>query len=487
MTFDPARRPLRAPANTAIGPRQAAPATSKEIALQRHRTHLPARTLALAVALILAALCCSSFLVSQAKAQPSQQQLPLPINDVRLFTEALDRIRAAYVEEIDDRTLLENAIRGMLDGLDPHSAYIDDDEYESFQETTTGEFGGLGIEVGREDGYIKIISPIDGTPADRAGLKAGDLIIQINNRPLRELLPEDAASMMRGEPGSEVTVTIAREGVEPFDVTIVREVIAVPSVRTQILEPGYAYLRISQFRARTGQEVEEKLQELMEEQADMKGLVLDLRNNPGGVLQASVAVVDAFIDQGLIVSTRGRLQEAAVEYTATRNTLVPQLPLVVLINEGSASASEIVAGALQDHGRAIVMGTRSFGKGSVQTVMPLGNNRAIKLTTSLYYTPTGRSIQAQGIDPDIIVDEALVTRRSRSVTTYSEADLQGHLENGNGDAVSETGDPMADALIAAEEVLVSDYPLNEALNVLKGINAFKPVSRTPQSGNFAQF
>lgn len=421
-----------------------------------------------------------------------QEPLPLPLEEVRIFTQALDRIRAAYVEEVDDRTLLEHAIKGMLSGLDPHSSYLAGNDYDALQETTTGEFGGLGIEVGREEGYIKVISPIDDSPADRAGIQAGDLIIQINNRPIRELLPDEAAEMMRGEPGSEVTVTIAREGVEPFDVTVVREIITVASVRSRILDPGYGYIRISQFRANTGNEAQEEITKLLEENESLKGLILDLRNNPGGVLQASVGVVDAFINQGKIVSTKGRLEDSGMEFNATRTTIAGDIPLVVLINNGSASASEIVAGALQDHGRAVIMGTKSFGKGSVQTILPLGEERALKLTTALYYTPSGRSIQAQGIEPDIIVDEAFVTRRSRNVAQYSESDLQGHLGNGNGgsdipaNADTNNTKEMTDALISAEEVLVSDYPLNEALNVLKGINAFRAPQTRAATGDFAQ-
>ncbi|CAN0350803.1 MAG: S41 family peptidase [Pseudohongiellaceae bacterium] len=417
--------------------------------------------------------------------QPEQAVLPLPIDEVRMFTQAMERIRRAYVEEIDDRTLLENAIRGMLAGLDPHSSYLSGDDYDLLQETTTGEFGGLGIEVGREDGYIKVISPIDDTPADRAGIQAGDFIIAIDSKPVRELLPEEAANMMRGEPGTEVTVTISREGVEPFDLTIVREVISVASVRSMMLEPGYAYIRVAQFRTNTGDELEEELESLYAEHETLKGLVLDLRNNPGGVLQASVKAVDLFIDQGAIVSTRGRMEGNDLAFDATLDTLAPDVPLVVLINNGSASASEIVAGALQDHGRAIVMGTKSFGKGSVQSVLPLDERRALKLTTSRYYTPNGRSIQAQGIEPDITVGDAFVTRRSRNVTEYSEADLQGHLQAESGSEEVNNNEEMREALISAEEVLVTDYPLNEALNVLKGINAFKP-RQSASGGSFAQ-
>ncbi len=405
--------------------------------------------------------------LSAAAQRPGQAgKLPLPLDEVRMFTQALDRIRMSYVEPVDDEVLLENAIRGMLSGLDPHSAYLAASEYDNLQETTTGEFGGLGVEVGQENGFIRVISPIDGTPADRAGIQAGDLIIRIDGQPLQEILPEEAAGMMRGEPGTDVTITIVREGQPaPFDVTITREVISVASVRNRSLEPGYGYIRIAQFRANTGEEVVAAIKSLREENKDLKGLVMDLRNNPGGVLPASVAVVDAFISEGVIVSTKGRLTESDMEFEATRSAPGGDTPLVVLINEGSASASEIVAGALQDHGRAIIMGNRSFGKGSVQTVLPLSEDRAIKLTTSLYYTPSGRSIQAFGIEPDIVVEEALITKLDRNSAVYSEADLQGHLE-------STTEVPGTRPQISAQQILVNDYPLNEALNLLKGINAF---------------
>ena len=439
----------------------------------------------LALPFVLGALAAAS---QSALAQEDAATLPLPLNEVRMFTQALDHIRRSYVEDIDDETLLEYAIEGMLSGLDPHSAYMAGNEFDSLQDTTTGEFGGLGVEVSRRDGYILVVAPIDDSPADRAGVLAGDLIIEIDNKPIREMQPDDAAKMMRGVPGSQVSITIAREGEEPFDITLTREVIAISSVRSRLLEPGYAYLRISQFRGNTGEEFAEELGELLAADGGLKGVILDLRNNPGGVLQASVQVVDAFIEAGEVVSTKGRLENAQSSYTATLQTLAPDVPLVVLINEGSASASEIVAGALQDHGRALIMGTDSFGKGSVQTVLPLAEDKAIKLTTSLYYTPSGRSIQAQGIVPDIEVEEAFVTRRSRSVTQYRESDLAGHLANGNDEdlvlenAESKEGqsdlssEELAQVLISAEEVLVNDYPLNEALNVLKGINAYKPLA-----------
>ena len=409
----------------------------------------------------------SALLTFAGAARAQDDALPLPLDDVRLFTEALDRIRMSYVEEIDDRTLLENAIRGMLANLDPHSAFVDGRDFDSLQETTTGEFGGLGIEVGQENGYILVIAPIDDTPADRAGLRSGDLIVAIDNQPVRDMLPEDAANLMRGEPGTQVTLTVSRDALEPFDVEITREVIAVNSVRSRLLEPGYAYVRIPVFQLNTGKDFQQEVAGLLEEDAELKGLVLDLRNNPGGVLQASVDVVDAFVESGRVVYTEGRLQAAANEYFANAETVAPDLPVVVLINGGSASAAEIVAGALQDHGRAVVMGTRSFGKGSVQSVLPLDGDRAIKLTTSLYYTPDGRSIQAQGIEPDIVVEEAFITRRSRNVAQFAEADLPGSLENRNG------VDGNSAPLVSAAEVLTTDYPLNEALNLLKGLNTLR--------------
>lgn len=418
------------------------------------------------IALPVAILAMFFSVLASAQQTGQSEKLPLPLEEVRMFTQALDRIRAAYVEPVDDEVLLENAIRGMLAGLDPHSSYLAATEYDNLQETTTGEFGGLGIEVGQENSYIRVISPIDDTPADRAGIQAGDLIIRIDGQPLQDVLPEEAAGMMRGEPGTDVTITIVRDGEPaPFDLTITREVIAVASVRSRTLESGYGYIRIAQFRANTGNEVVNAIKGLQEENTQLKGLVLDLRNNPGGVLPASVATVDAFISEGTIVSTKGRMDESEMSFDATRSNPGGDTPLVVLINEGSASASEIVAGALQDHGRAIIMGNRSFGKGSVQTVLPLSEDRAIKLTTSLYYTPSGRSIQAFGIEPDIVVDEALITRLDRSRAAYTEADLQGHLE-------STTEEPGQRPQVSAQQILVNDYPLNEALNLLKGINAF---------------
>ena len=414
-------------------------------------------------------------LILDPSTQEAEEQLPLPLDEVRIFTEVLNRIRSAYVEPIDDKTLLENAIKGMLAGIDPHSTYLAADDYDQLQESTTGEFGGLGVEVGIEDGFIKVIAPMDGSPADRAGVQAGDLIIKLDDTPAREVTLGDTIDLMRGEPGTMVTLTILREGVsEPFEITVTREIIQASSIRYRMLEPGYAYIRIGTFSVDTGEEVKNALTRLNEEN-EVKGIVLDLRNNPGGVLQSAVGVVDAFITEGLIVYTQGRVDNAEMRFEASTEDPSRGAPLVVLINAGSASASEIVAGALQDHQRGIIMGTPSFGKGSVQTVLPLTNDRAIKLTTALYFTPNGRSIQATGIVPDIIVDRGQVTRIPDSLISYREADLAGHLENATPEEREEAATIAAETQPAEPpEVIVQDYQLNEAVNVLKGLNIVRP-------------
>lgn len=389
---------------------------------------------------------------------------PLPLNELRTFTEVFERIRTSYVEPVDDATLLESAIRGMLEGLDPHSAYLEPEAFQGLQDTTTGQFGGLGIEVGQEDGFIKVISPIDETPASRAGIEPGDLIVKIDDHPVKGMSLMDAVEQMRGPAGSKITLTLVRGAGRPFDVELERAVIKVRSVRTETLEPGYAYLRITQFQNNTGDEVRRSLSSLTDK-GELKGLVMDLRNNPGGVLQSAVEVADAFLAEGLIVYTKGRLPNSELRFNATANNPGGDIPLVVLINGGSASASEIVAGALQDRGRAVIMGTDSFGKGSVQTVLPLNNDRALKLTTALYYTPKGRSIQAQGIVPDIQVERAQLTR-STDEAGYREADLPGHLNNSSGEERPTLRTPVTGEQAERE----ADYQLNQALNLLKGLN-----------------
>ena len=389
----------------------------------------------------------------------------LPLDELRTFAEVLDRIKSAYVEPVDDKTLLENAIRGMLSNLDPHSAYLDPQAFQELQESTSGEFGGLGIEVGMEDGFIRVVSPIDDTPASRAGIEAGDLIVRIDGQPTKGMTMQQAVDMMRGKPGTEVVLTLVREGGQPFEVTLTRAVIRVQSVRSELLEDGYGYLRITQFQVNTGAEVGKALERLRKDnKGPLKGLVMDLRNNPGGVLQAAVEVADHFLTKGLIVYTKGRIANSELRFSADAADASQGVPLVVLINGGSASAAEIVAGALQDSRRAVVMGTDSFGKGSVQTVLPLNQDRALKLTTALYYTPNGRSIQAQGIVPDIEVRRARLTREDE-VAGVKEADLAGHLGNGNGGA-----DRPSSKAAPTPRPQDDDYQLSQALNLLKGLN-----------------
>lgn len=383
----------------------------------------------------------------------------LPLEEIQTLAEVFERIKRAYVEEVDDRTLLRNAMRGMLRELDPHSAYLDEDEFKSLRESTQGEFGGIGIEVGLENGQLTVITPIDDTPASEAGLMSRDIIIGIDGTPTESLSLQEAVNLMRGEPGTALTISILRSGEDsPREFTLTREVIRTESVKHELLEPGYGYLRISQFQARTAAQAREALQNMADE-GELNGLVLDLRNNPGGVLQGAVDVADLFLDAGLVVYTEGRLSDTQMEFSATPNTPASDIPLVVLVNGGSASAAEIVAGAIQDQRRGVIMGTDSFGKGSVQQIMPLGNGEGLKLTTALYYTPNGRSIQAQGIEPDVeVVRGRLEVADSRR--QLREADLEGHLRS-QGEARERQ---------EASERLREDYQLGEALNLLKALN-----------------
>lgn len=390
-------------------------------------------------------------------AQPTGDALPL--EEIQTFAEVFERIKRAYVEEVDDRTLLRNAMRGMLSELDPHSAYLDEEEYQSLRESTQGEFGGIGIEVGMENGQLMVITPIDDTPASRAGLLSRDVIVAIDGTPTDSMSLQEAVTLMRGEPRTELRISILRSGEDtPREFTLTREIIRSESVKHELLEPGYGYLRISQFQSRTPEQARDALERMAREQP-LEGLILDLRNNPGGVLQAAVGIADLFLDEGLIVYTEGRLADTEMSFSASRTTPAGDVPLIVLINGGSASAAEIVAGALQDQRRGVVMGTDSFGKGSVQQIMPLGNGEGLKLTTALYYTPNGRSIQAQGIEPDVeVVRGRLEVAESRR--EIREADLDGHL---SGQQAPRDRQQMT-------ERLRDDYQLSEALNLLKALN-----------------
>ncbi len=410
-------------------------------------------------------------------ARKGEAQEALPLNELRTFVEILNRVKTDYVEEVDDETLLENSIRGMLDGLDPHSAYLSPEEFKEMAISTSGKFGGLGIEVQMQNGFVRVVAPIDDTPAFKAGIQAGDLIIRIDDKPVKGLTLLEAVKLMRGEPGTEIELTVLRESVEqPFEVRITRAIIRVRSVKSRLLESGFGYIRISQFSSTTGKTLVSEFDKLKEEnKGELYGLVLDMRNNPGGVLNASVEVSDAFLNEGNVVSIKGRLADTTQEFNATRGDLLKGRPLVVLVNSGSASASEIVAGALQDHKRAVIMGTQTFGKGSVQTILPLQNEAALKLTTARYYTPSGRSIQAQGIEPDIIIKPLTVNSKpSNGLKPLKEADLLRRLENDNGDSDDEDDDDSArnaqpETEAEAENLAEKDYALYEALNLLKGL------------------
>ena len=403
-------------------------------------------------------------------AQEAADKGVLPLNELRTFADVFDRIKQAYVEEVDDKTLLENAIKGMLSELDPHSAYLKPEAYEDLQINTTGEFGGLGIEVGMEDGYVKVITPIDDTPAAEAGVMAGDLIMKLDDTQVKGMSLAEAVKLMRGKPGSDIVLTIIREGEDkPLEITVTRAVIQVQSVKRRLLEKDFGYVRLSQFQVHSGPDMEKAIEKLRKENGSpLKGMVLDLRNNPGGVLQAAVDVADLLLEKGLVVYTKGRLADSQMKFSATPGDLLDGMPIIVLINGGSASASEIVAGALQDHKRAVIMGTTSFGKGSVQTVLPLHNDRALKITTARYYTPDGRSIQAQGIEPDIVVENAKLTKLKFG-SFVKESELSGHLENPDAEKPATDGNKVAksDNKASLEE---TDYQLYEALNLLKALD-----------------
>lgn len=440
----------------------------------------------------------------------------LPIEDLRAFTEIFGKIKSDYVEPVEDKKLITEAINGMLSGLDPHSAYLDMEAFKDLQVGTQGEFGGLGIEVGMEDGFVKVVSPIEDTPAFKAGVKAGDLVIKLDDTPVKGLTLNDAVKKMRGKPGTNISLTIVRKGeAKPLVITLTRAVIKIKSVKHTLVEPGYGYVRVTQFQEHTGENLVSALKDLdSQNKGALKGLVLDLRNDPGGLLNTAVAVAGSFLKPGeLVVYTDGRTEDAKMRLTNAREyylrlgetdylkgqpAWVKSVPLVVLVNGGSASASEIVAGALQDHKRAVVIGTRSFGKGSVQTILPLNNGTAIKLTTARYYTPSGRSIQAKGITPDIVVEEGTVTTGDGGLLEIREADLDKHLLNGQDqdgqrapaqDEQGSKGKTPAkkdaketkgakdtkdakdmEGEVGREIVRKNDYQFNQALTLLKGLS-----------------
>ncbi len=429
----------------------------------------------------------------------------LPVEELRAFTDVFARIKNDYVEPVEDKKLITEAINGMLTGLDPHSSYLDIEAFKDLQVGTQGEFGGLGIEVGMEDGFVKVISPIEDTPAFKAGVKPGDLIVKLDDTPVKGMTLNDAVKRMRGKPGTSIRLTIARKSVaKPLVLTLTRAVIKIRSVKSTLVDPGYGYVRVTQFQEHTGELLAEALNGLYKDnKAPLKGLILDLRNDPGGLLNGAVAVTAAFVKpDSLVVYTEGRSEDAKMRLTASREHYlrpmqsdylkklpegVKSVPMVVLVNSGSASASEIVAGALQDHKRAVVMGTRTFGKGSVQTILPIGNGTAIKLTTARYYTPNGRSIQAKGIEPDIVVEDPAMPE-SENGFGIREADLDKHLVNPAGEEPAPM--PKPDEVIKAppadkpgkngevkkpttlepgEIVSKNDYQVNQALNLLKGL------------------
>jgi carboxyl-terminal processing protease len=429
----------------------------------------------------------------------------LPIEDLRAFSEIFGKIKSDYVEPVEDKKLITEAINGMLTGLDPHSAYLDDEAFKELQVGTQGEFGGLGIEVGMEDGFVKVVSPIEDTPAFKAGVKSGDLVIKLDDTPVKGMTLNEAVKKMRGKPGTDIVLTIVRKGEgKPLTLTLTRAVIKIKSVKYKLVEPNYGYVRITQFQEHSGENLVNALKDLQTQNKGeaLSGLVLDLRNDPGGLLNTAVSVSGAFLKPNeLVVYTDGRTEDAKMRLTNSReNYLRPgesdylknlpawtkKVPMVVLVNGGSASASEIVAGALQDHKRAVVLGTQTFGKGSVQTILPLNNGTAIKLTTARYFTPNGRSIQAKGITPDIIVEDATISSNEEPKMEVREADLEKHLSNGQ-ESLSKTEDKPKDEkskdakpatdkphgktkLEPGEIVSKNDYQFNQALTLLKGLS-----------------
>ena len=420
----------------------------------------------------LIAFSASSIAIAQTD-EPTEEKPPAvstSFEELQLFADTFDAIRRGYVEDVTDAELFEMAVKGMLTSLDPHSAYLTDEDYENLQESTEGQFTGLGIEIGYRGGFIAIVTPIDGSPAIEAGLKAGDVILKIDGTSTQGMSTSESSTYMRGPEGTTVTLEIGRAGEsQPFDVVVTRGVIDVPSVRSREIDNGYWLIRVSRFQRDSGREVASAIESALEK-GEVKGVVLDVRNNPGGVMNASVEMASTFLDGGLVVYTKGRHPDSMNTYNAEPGELLPDVPVVVLVNGGSASASEIIAGALQDRGRAVIMGTQSFGKGSVQTVLPVSESKALKLTTSLYYTPSGRSIQAEGIVPDVVVERAQLTSLEQG-NRLREADLNRSIENTGSKAETET-----EAIATLRE---DDNQVYEAFTLLKGINVYQSLGATP--------
>jgi carboxyl-terminal processing protease len=401
------------------------------------------------------------------------------LNDIRTFTAVYSLVKQAYVDDVDDHRLMQGAIRGLLAGLDPHSEYLGKEQLQNLTEDTTGNYDGLGIEVVQVEGTLRVVAPIDDTPAERAGIKAGDTIVRIDGKPVQSDDLDGAVALLRGKPGTSITLTVLHEKQSvPVDITMKREVIRIASARGRLLESGYAYLRVSQFQADTGMQLRKRIERLQaDNKTPLRGAVLDLRSNPGGLLTSAVEVSDEFLDSGVIVTTRGRLKESDLSFRATPGDLLDGASLVVLVDNGTASAAEIVAGALKDNHRALLMGRRTFGKGSVQTVLPLDAEHAVKLTTALYYTPSGISIQAAGIQPDIaLADLALSQREGAPPPAFGERDLHNHLKGAD-----ETDGPTTPR--AADRDLQQDYALNEALNALKVLASRSKPTVLPPAAN----
>ncbi len=416
--------------------------------------------------------------VAFSKSENDKQRLEAFFKDLEEFTVVFSDIKQLYVDDVDNKELFNNAIKGMVSGLDPHSVYLEPKEQKDLMESASGKFGGLGIVISKKDDSIQVISPIDDTPAYKAGIQAGDLIIKIGDKPVQDMTLEEGVELMRGEPGTDIQITISRKEQKPFKVTITREIITIISVKGYLLEDGIGYVRISSFQGPTAELLKKTLDKLVKENGDyLKSLILDLRNNPGGVLNGAVDVSNLFIDEaGLVVYTKGRIPSSNLKFKTERGDVMLGSPIVVLINEGSASASEIVAGALQDHKRAIIMGSTSFGKGSVQTIVELDKGYGLKVTTARYYTPNGRSIQAKGIEPDIFLKNiSLENEKEESVIDIKEGDLNGHLEQEDPSKMSE------DEIIKSQEKnqeeqdkktiekLKKDYFVHEASNLLKAL------------------